>query len=1144
MSYKTYWKDIRQSFRQSKGRVISIASLMALGSFALVGLKVTGPNIRTTGEHYFRDYQAADLAVISDYGLSSSDQQLLDSLDGKAQVEYSYMKDAVIKDTSRSVRILSASQQVSKPDLVEGKLPSKDNEIALTAAYRKDYQLGQEISFTEKAGLNGKTVLRSPTFKIVGFVNSVDMISNVNLGKSTAGTGELDGYGVVAPSAFDSDVYMVARIRYKDLSTLSPYSQTYIDKVYEDKKAVEALLAGQPQLRLNSLKTDANSQIQEGENKIADVKRQLSDASQQLQDGQEQISQGESQLAQGQEQIASAENQLASGASQLADGQNQLASSWSQLQSGRAQLDSGWAELNTKKAELDSARTELDAAWTALSGKKAELDSAAAQLEAGRSQLTQAQADIDANTAKLTALQAQLEAAASEEEKAQISQLIAQLEAGLAAARSSYEAGAAALAAQTANYEAGLAAYQQAFDTLNGKEAAYQSGLDQYQAAQAALNSREAQYQAGLAQYQAGSSTLAQKAAEYQSGQSQLAQAQATLAQKTQELADAKKALAEKTGEYDEKKAEADKGLAEKEKELADAKEKVRQLGLPTYNVYSRREVPGSEGYVSYENNSNIIDAVGNIFPVVLYFVAALVTFTTMARFVDEERIKAGTFKALGYDNQHIIRKFVIYGLVTSMTGTVLGITAGHLLLPTIIYNTYGPNMSVPKMELHFYPWITLLSILLALLSAVLPAYLVARKELTEKPAQLLLPKPPASGSKILLERIRPIWSRLSFTQKVTARNIFRYKQRMLMTIFGVCGSIALLFGGLGIRSSIADLNTRQFGEIIKYDMIVAKTDYVTDRQAQEIDSLLDSASVRSDLAVHYEEVSKIAGKKNDQQKITLLTANDRNAKDFSDYIALENRENRQKLSLDQEGAIISEKLASLTKTKIGDELTVQDANGRDITVKVSGITEMYMGHFIFMNNSYYKKVFRQTASDNAYMVKLKDGSSKNTDKVAADFMELSGVKGIVQNTILKEQVNTIVNSLNKVMYVLIISSVLLAIVILYNLTNINVAERLRELSTIKVLGFFDKEVTLYIYRETIYLSLIGILAGFASGLALHAYMTAIIPPDAVMFNPAVGGPVYLFPTLVVVAILTVLGFVVNHWLKRVDMLEALKSVE
>lgn len=436
-----------------------------------------------------------------------------------------------------------------------------------------------------------------------------------------------------------------------------------------------------------------------------------------------------------------------------------------------------------------------------------------------------------------------------------------------------------------------------------------------------------------------------------------------------------------------------------------------------------------------------------------------------MGRFVEEERIKAGTFKALGYQNKDIIRKFLIYGFVTSMIGTTIGVAAGHILLPSIIYNSFKERILLAPIELHFYPFKTVLAIILALLSAVLPAFMVAKRELGEKPAQLLLPKPPTSGSKILLERISPLWKRMSFTQKVTARNIFRYKQRMFMTIFGVCGSIALLFAGLGIRSSIGDLNTRQFPNIIRYDMIVANKDNLNEQEKENLQQLINKNNVKEHLTIHYETLSKDVGSNNDRQDITTLVIQDKDKKTLQNYIKLNDRKTGQKLDLTDKGIIISEKLADLAGVSVGDYLTVQNSQDKNIKLKVAGISEMYMGHFIFMNETTYKKAFGEKSNQNANIITLKNHSDKNVEKTASQFMELDGVKGVVQNTTLKTQIKTIVNSLSRVMAVLISISILLALVVLFNLTNINVAERIRELSTIKVLGFFNKEVTVYIYR-------------------------------------------------------------------------------
>lgn len=873
MNRKTYWKDVRKSFSSSKGRVVSIASLMALGSFALVGLKVTTPDMQHTATNYFTKHHTADLTLTGSYGLNQSDQDLLNQVSSEANIEYGYFKDVVLKNSFDAFRLYSKPKDISTYEVVKGKLPNKQGEIALSSVYQDKYKIGDKIDFSEKKADNGKDVLKEHSFTITGFVQSSEILSSVDLGPSTAGSGELKGYAVVPESSFDSDVYMIARLAYKDVSTANPYTQDYADKISKHKDELKKLVKDQPAKRLEELKASPQ------------------------------------------------------------------------------------AEINQQTSQLQTAETELN--------KKVEQSKASGQ---DKNPLVQEQ--------------------------------------------------------------------------------------------------------------------------------------------------------------------------------LTQAQEKVNSIAEPSYDVYTRSEAPWSQGYVSYETNASAFRNLSNIFPVILYFIAALVTFVTMGRFVEEERIKAGTFKALGYQNKDIIRKFLIYGFLTSMIGTTIGVATGHILLPSIIYSGFKKSILIAPIELHFYPFKTVLAIILALLSAVLPAFVVAKRELGEKPAQLLLPKPPTSGSKILLERISPLWKRMSFTQKVTARNIFRYKQRMFMTIFGVCGSIALLFAGLGIRSSIGDLNTRQFPNIIRYDMIVANKNNLNEQEKENLQQLINKNNVKEHLSIHYETLSKDVGSHNDSQDITTLVIQDKDKNTLQNFIKLDDRKTGQKLDLTDKGIIISEKLADLAGVSVGDYLTVQISQDKDIKLKVAGISEMYMGHFIFMNETTYKNAFGEKANQNANILTLKNHSDKNVEKTASQFMKLDSVTGVVQNTSQKAQIKTIVNSLNRVMAVLIGVSILLALVVLFNLTNINVAERIRELSTIKVLGFFNKEVTLYIYRETIYLSLIGILVGFGVGFGLHQYMVDVIPPENIMFNPSLGWLIYAVPTLVVIVILTGLGIFVNQHLKKVNMLEALKSVE
>lgn len=901
MKRKTYWKDLLQSFTGSKGRFISILTLMMLGSLAVVGLKVASPNMERTAWAYLKDTNAADMTVIADYGLDQADQDELQNLSG-VDVEFGYMTDLTLANSENAIRIFSKTDKISKFEVTQGRLPEKEDELALADFWKDRYQIGQVIYLSQKKGSNSQ--LKRDSYTITGFVHSPDIFSKTDMGSSASGNGNLAAYAVVTEENFKSSVYTIARLRFASLTDVNPFSSDYEKKLEEEEATLKELVADNGQARLEKMKKDAQESLDEG-------KKQLDEAETNLTAGKKRLQEIETRLQ-------AQENQV----SQLPEPQKSQASS---------QLEEAKKQLKQEKEKLSQAETDL----------------------------------------------------ASEKAK-------------------------------------------------------WQAGQDE-----------------------------------------------------------------------------------------------VDALAEPTYHVYNRKSSPTGQGYLMYSNSAMSIRAVGNIFPVVLYAVAAMVTFTTMTRFVDEERTNAGIFKALGYHSKDIIAKFVIYGLVAGTLGTLLGILIGHYVLAPTISHIITVRMIVGESQQYFYWTYSCLALGLSLVASVLPAYLVSRRELHEEAAQLLLPKPPVKGSKILLERITFIWSHLSFTQKVTARNIFRYKQRMLMTIFGVAGSVALLFAGLGIQSSVVGVADRQFKDLQQYQMILSVNSRASDSDKAKLEEKLQSDEVENYRLISSKQVEeKYAGKAGVQTVTMMVTDQD----DLAPFVVLE--KNGEKLSLSN-GLVLTEKLAQLAGVSIDDNFTI---DGK--TFKVGAITEHYVGHFVYMNQATYEEIYGQAPKMNTYLVQLKDKSEGNTERVAGEFMDLAAVSGLVQNASTIQLFESFANSLNHTMAILVLVSVLLAIVILYNLTNINVAERIRELSTIKVLGFHNKEVTLYIYRETILLSLIGMIVGLVSGFYLHQFLIQMIAPGTFRFQPKVGWEVYLIPVLAVSVILTILGVFVNHYLRKVDMLEALKSVE
>lgn len=741
-------------------------------------------------------------------------------------------------------------------------------------------------------------------------------------------------------------------------------------------------------------------------------------------------------------QLATAQAQLASANASVASGQTQLQAAQTQLAQGQNQLSDSWNRLANGKTQLDAAREQLETSKTVLD-------------------------KVGATLGKW-------------EQTGITGKLYEQIRGKYDIAINQYNEACAEYNRQLNAYNAGLQQYQNAVARLDQGSQAYRSNADNL--AQASKQIAEKQNELGKAVSQAGKQVA--------DGVTQLIQGQ-------RDIDKAETEYQSKLAEFNAQKPEAERKISEAERQITLAEEKIDNLTVPAYSVSGRREGLTSQGYRVYMVIEGIVAKLADIFPIFLYFVAALVTFSTMGRMVDEERTNSGTLKALGYGNADVMLKFTVYGFAASTLGTCIGVLAGHTLLPLIVAHAYSAGFTMPDIMLKFHPWITMAAFALAWISAVVPAWLAASKELREKPASLLLPKPPAKGSKILLEHFPPLWNRLNFTHKVTARNIFRYKTRMFMTIFGVCGAVSLLTAGLAVQSSTA---------------------------------------------VRYEELSKTAGKENDKQSITLLATDD--AYNFNEYLTLRDRKTHQPQILVNNGAVISERLAEMLNVSVGDTFTVNDENGAQRTIKVAGISEMYIGHFIFMNAQCYEHVFGDQYSTNAYMVGLKDHSNANTERQGAKFMKLAAVRGVVQNTTQKNMVSTIVGSLNQIMEVLILVAVLLAVVILYDLTNLNVSERIRELSTIKVLGFHTSETTMYIYRETILLSLLGILAGYGFGEWLHRYIITEVPPDEVMFDPAISWIALGAPAIVVAVALAVLGWIVYRQLETVDMLEALKSVE
>ncbi|HEM5678203.1 FtsX-like permease family protein [Streptococcus suis] len=1121
MKKKIYWKDMRQSLLSSKGRFLSIFSLMMLGALALTGLKVTAPNMEKTAQAYIASHRTMDLAVISGLGLSQADLDELETIEG-ATLEAGYFKDVVTNEGQTAIRLFSAPKTLSTYKLVEGEMPSQKGQIALSASFKNRYKLDDTVQVTE-SDKDGK-ILTQTSFTLVGFVASAEIWDNETMGMAASGDGQLGGYGLVSQDTFKSEVYTIARIRYDDLVDLPYYSQAYQDRLDQHQEDLEKLLADNDEQRLETIQAEGQTEIDKGEAEISQAQSQLDQAA--------------GELASGKDQLASGRSEFARGRAKLVQSEMELRTVLAQLLQTKFQLDESKKELDNQKDKLDQSKSFLDVSHEGLLETAQRLESAKQQLDSQNAQLSQTASQI--STGRASWFQAQKELDLEIANHLQEGQTLSDYP-DLLARQEGLDVEKSRLDQMESAHEQANQAYLQGYDYYQTKQNEYNSNLAQYQTWNQEYQAGLARYQAGLSQYEQGIAAYNKGVEDYEWGLSQLESSNQLLRQEELRLEEADKELSQAQSQFSEKKATADQEISQAQTEIAQAKSDLSKLEKAPYQVYTRSSLPGGDGYTTYSNATRSIAAVGNVFPVVLYLVAALVTFTTMARFVDEERTQSGLLKALGYTNRQIMAKFILYGLAAGLVGTIVGIIAGNLLLSPLISDIITQTTVIGPAKLHFYPLWTGLALLLSLASSVLPAYLVARRELTEKPAQLLLPKPPVTGSSIWLEKWPAIWSRLSFTHKVTARNIFRYKLRMLMTIFGVAGTVALLFGGLGIRSSISGVVQRQFGELIHYDMLVVENSRATEEELDKLTHFLQSDQVRQSLPVAFEQLNQTV-EENGQRKNLSISLYISDRRDFGNQVSLESSTG-QPIKLSDRGIVLTEKLAQIYGVSVGDKLslTLED---KEVSVRVEAVADMYAGHFIYMTRGYYEQVTGKQKTANAYLVQLKDSQLGHIQTLASQLLAMPAVRSLVQNTSLIDMLTTIAGSLQTIMIILVILSILLGLVILYNLTIINMSERIRELSTIKVLGFHNKEVTMYIYRETIALSLIGMLVGLVGGIYLHKLLLAMIGSDSIRFNPSVGLEVYLIPILAISGILAALGWYVNHHLRKVDMLEALKSVD
>ena len=942
------------------------------------------------------------------------------------------------------------------------------------------------------------------------------------------------------------------------LSQLNAARSQLADSEAQINEKQSELTAGYEQL------TAAKQQVSDGEAQLREAEKTLESKQAELDSGREQLETGKNTIKETKAALTGQKEQCEAGLVQVSEGESQISSSEEALSGQQAQLD----ELTSQKEALSSQAAELQAQYDAgaEAGKTEEelaelstqiqtlngqISAMEEQINAGQTQINGAQAELTAKKSELAQTRAELESSLGQinegfsqikEQEETLSGTEAQLNEGqeeLDKGKKELETKKAELSAAKEEIAANQATLDDGQSQLDSARAQLSSGRQQLEEKQAQLNAGQAEIQANTEKLTSSQAELDVNEQKLLDGEKEIRENEQKLKDAKKDLEDAKKKLSDGKKEYQDGKKEADDKIAEAQQKIEDAQKEVDDIETPEWIVTDRNDLPE---YSDFGDNAERLKNIGKVFPMIFFLVAALISLTTMTRMVEEQRTQIGTMKALGYGKASIASKYLSYAFLATVGGSIAGVLFGEKVLPFIIIQAYGImywNIG-DHMQLDYELQYALIASGAAVICTMGATLFSCAKTLAETPASLMRPPAPKEGKRILIERISFIWKHLSFSWKSSMRNLFRYKKRLFMTIFGIAGSMGLMLVGFGLYDSIMDIAILQYDQIQHYDAMVINDEDATDSQEKDLLKFLDGNSEID----HYTRVqlTKMTAPK-EKGSVSIYVYVPENTENFKEDVTLRDRKSHEQYELTDDGAVICEKTASLIGVKAGDKITLEKDN-RKYKVKITAVTENYMGHYVYMTPSCYEKTFGEKPEYSSTVYTMKEDAESDLETLGNAILKYPAALSISYTSSTAGQVERMLGSLGAVIWVLIISAGMLAFVVLYNLNNINITERQRELATLKVLGFYDGEVSQYVFRENILLSFIGILAGAVFGIFLHRYVITTVEVDAVMFGRNIKPISFVYSGIITFGFSMFVNMVMHFKLKKINMVESLKSVE
>lgn len=1096
----------------------------------------------------------------------------------------------------------NAQDTINKLFLVDGHMPEKSGECVVEAGANdmaSAYPIGSKLVISpENEDLDSK--LSTTEYEVVGIVHSANYFS-FEREPASVGNGRVNLLMYLLPEDYAFTAYTEIYLTVDGALAANSLGDDYDPLVDTVKNKIEAMQELRCQTRYDEIYDEAQQKIydawdsyheakEEADQKLSDAKEELTDGEKELADGQTEYEQGEADYADALSQIAENEQKLADGEIQLGDARRKLQEADARISNSETLLEQNEAKLNAAKTELDKGQAQYDNGMNAYQSGKKQLDDGQAQLDAAKKQLDTAKESYQSGLAGcaqgMTSLLPSMTAdgldgflaflsdkgygapqtttaflqdmaeygvslptvSANSAEAAYLEQGISQLLpviSQLYSARESITAGQSTYDANAAKLEENKKLLADSKEELSKARQKLQKGQKQYEDGKKQLENGKKQLSSAKAMLAGSWATLSGRQTELTDGLSQISDAKSSLEDARSRLDDAKATIAENAQKladgkisYEDAKKEASEKLADARQEIEDGQADLDTLEMPKWYIWGRDK---NISYSSFTANIDKLNAITTVFPIFFFLVAALVVSTTMTRMVEEERLQIGTMKALGYSAKTIMQKYILYALAASVSGTLVGLAVGFKAFPSIIWSAYEMMYYMPAIAT---PWRLSQALFsggtLTVLSLLVTA-LTCRSSLSETPAALMLPRAPKAGKRILLERITPLWRHFPFSWKVTCRNLFRYKKRFWMTVIGVAGCTSLLIAGFGISDSLNAIITKQYEDIFHYDLmtVVTEEDALTQGAVQEY--LFDNPSVFSDsLAVSIQSTRQEI--KNGEADVYLMIPKDLSS--FGSFVDLHERVSRKATPLQEDGIIITEKLAKTLGIQAGDSITLQNEDEEKASFTVTDVCEHYVSNYVYMSAATYEAGFQKAPVYNAALSKMPDDSQTVRDQVSAVLLDNDHVASLTFTADNVKQVLNMLNSIDAVVVLIIVCAAGLAFVVLYNLSNINVAERVKEIATIKVLGFYDREVDSYVNRESYALTGIGIFFGIFGGIALHKFVITTVEVDAVMFGRSLRPVSFLYAVLLTLLFSIIVSLVIGRSLKKVSMVESMKAPE